>query len=256
MGYDDPVFTTTDAVLAETAVAPLGADRVAELKSRGWLRLDGPDDVLPYADGGFETGSGKVEFFSAEQEAEGLDPLPAYRPAREGPQGDATVLNHYPLILLTAKGAHHFLNSGYVHVERAVRAEREPLLDIHPVDAELRGVVDRHSVRVFNDRGSLTLHARVSDRVRPGVVSVPSGWWASAFPVRSLRQLPDSRRAIRPRRGWRLPRHAGRGHRGPISVLNPRGGDDARGGWPTGRSMNGSASGPARPAASAAERLR
>lgn len=180
--YDDPVFTTPDAALAEAAVAPFGADRVAELKLRGWLRLDGPDDVLPYADGGFGTGSGKVEFFSADLEAEGLDPLPAYRPAREGPQGDATVLNRYPLVLLTAKGAHHFLNSGYVHVERAVRAESEPLLDIHPIDAELRGVADGHTVRVFNDRGSLTLHARVGDRVRPGVVSVPSGWWASASP--------------------------------------------------------------------------
>jgi anaerobic selenocysteine-containing dehydrogenase len=182
MGYDDPVFTTPDAALAEAAVAPLGADRVAELKSRGWLRLDGPDDVLPYADGGFETDSGKVEFFSADLEAEGLDPLPAYRSAREGPQGDPRVLSRYPLILLTAKGAHHFLNSGYVHVERAVRAEREPLLDIHPIDADPRGVAEGDTVRVFNDRGSLTLHARVSDRVRPGVVSVPSGWWASASP--------------------------------------------------------------------------
>ena len=182
MGYDDRVFTTPDAALAEAAVAPFGADRVAELKLRGWLRLDGPDDVLPYADGGFGTGSGKVEFFSADLEAEGLDPLPTYRPAREGPQGDATVLNRYPLVLLSAKGAHHFLNSGYVHVERAVRAESEPLLDIHPIDAELRGVADGHTVRVFNDRGSLTLHARVGDRVRPGVVSVPSGWWASASP--------------------------------------------------------------------------
>ena len=182
MGYDDPAFTSTDADLAEAAVAPLGAERVAELKSRGWLRLDGPQDVLPHAHGGFDTRSGKVEFFSADLEAKGLDPLPAYRAAREGPHGEASVLNRYPLILLTAKGAHHFLNSSYVHVERAVRAEKEPVLDIHPIDAEPRGVADGHTVRVFNGRGSLTLHARVSDRVRPGVVSMPSGWWASSSP--------------------------------------------------------------------------
>ncbi len=182
MGYDDPVFTTQDAALAEAAVAPLGADRVTELKARGWLRLDGPDDAIPYANGGFATASGKVEFFSADLESQGLDPLPAYRPAQEGPQGDPTSASRHPLILLTAKGAHHFLNSGYVHVERARRAEREPLLDIHPVDAEVRGIADGQTVRVFNDRGSLTLHARVGDRVRPGVVSVPSGWWASASP--------------------------------------------------------------------------
>jgi anaerobic selenocysteine-containing dehydrogenase len=182
MGYDDPVFTTSDEDLADAAVAPLGAERVAELKAQGWLRLDGPEHVLPYAHGGFETASGKVEFFSADLEAEGLDPLPAYRPAREGPQGEVGLVERYPLILLTAKGAHHFLNSGYVHVERAVKAEGEPLVDIHPNDAEPRGIVDGQTVRVFNDRGSLTLGVRVGDRVRPGVVSVPSGWWASASP--------------------------------------------------------------------------
>jgi len=32
-------------------------------------------------------------------------------------------------------------------------------------------------VRVFNDRGSLELRARVSDRARPGVVVALSVWW-------------------------------------------------------------------------------
>ena len=182
MGYDDQVFTTTDEGLAFAAVSPLGVERVAELKSQGWLRLDGPQDVLPYARGGFDTGSGKVEFFSADLEAGGLDPLPAYRPAHEGPHGDAGLLGRYPLSLLTAKGAHHFLNSGYVHVARAVKAEGEPVLDMHPIDAERRGILEGQTVRVFNDRGSLTLRVRVGDRVRPAVVSVPSGWWASASP--------------------------------------------------------------------------
>ena len=182
MGYEDPVFTSSDKALADAAVAPLGAERVAELKSQGWLRLDGPEDVLPYADGGFETESGKVEFFSADLEAEDLDPLPAYRPAHEGTQGDPDVLARYPLSLLTAKGAHHFLNSGYVHVARAIKAEGAPILDIHPIDAEQRGILDGHVVRVFNGRGSVTLRVRVGDRVRPGVVSMPSGWWASASP--------------------------------------------------------------------------
>ena len=63
-----------------------------------------------------------------------------------------------------------------------VRAEKEPLLDIHPIDADPRGFTDGHTVRVFTGRGWLILHARVSGRVRPGVVSMPSGWWASSSP--------------------------------------------------------------------------
>jgi anaerobic selenocysteine-containing dehydrogenase len=111
-----------------------------------------------------------------------MDPLPGYRPAREGPQGDGDLARRYPLVLLSAKGAHHFLNSGYVHVERAVRAEGGPRVDVHPHDAAARDIADGATVRVFNDRASLELPARVGDRVRPGVVSVPSGWWASASP--------------------------------------------------------------------------
>ena len=180
MGYDDAAFTSSDEELAERAVAPLGAKRVAELRARGWIRLDDERHVTPYAAGGFGTPSGKVEFFSAALNEQGLDPLPAYRPADEGPHGDSNIPVRFPLLLMSAKGAHHFLNSGYVHVDRAVRAERGQFLDISADDAAGRGIADGSPVRVFNDRGSINLPARVGSRVRSGVVSVPSGWWASA----------------------------------------------------------------------------
>ena len=37
-------------------------------------------------------------------------------------------------------------------------------------------------VRVFNDRGSFTCAARVSDDARPGVLVAPMGWWNSDYP--------------------------------------------------------------------------
>jgi anaerobic selenocysteine-containing dehydrogenase len=82
----------------------------------------------------------------------------------------------------TAKGGHHFLNSSYANVDRALNAERPALLDIHRDDATPRQVRDGDTVRAFNDRGSVQLTARISDRIRPGVVSMPSGWWASLSP--------------------------------------------------------------------------
>ena len=45
-------------------------------------------------------------------------------------------------------------------------------------DAARRGIDDGADVIVWNDRGSLRLTATVSDSVRPGVVSVPFGWWS------------------------------------------------------------------------------
>jgi len=37
-------------------------------------------------------------------------------------------------------------------------------------------------VRVFNDRGSFTVKAAVSDRARTGVVVAPSVWWKKLSP--------------------------------------------------------------------------
>ena len=60
--------------------------------------------------------------------------------------------------------------------------EREPLLEIHPLNAQQREITDGEWVKVFNDRGQVKIRVRLSDRVRPSVVSMPSGWWASLSP--------------------------------------------------------------------------
>ena len=56
-------------------------------------------------------------------------------------------------------------------------AEGEPALEIHPHDAAARGIGEGDRVRVFNDRGSFTLRARVTARARPGCVVALSIWW-------------------------------------------------------------------------------
>jgi anaerobic selenocysteine-containing dehydrogenase len=185
MGFDDPAFVTGDEELVAASLAPLGHLRTRELRQRGWIRLDTEEHVLPYAAGGFATPSARCELFSQRLADAGMDPLPDFQPAAESPAGDPGLAARFPLALLTAKGAHHFLNSSYGNVERAVKAEKTPLLDMHPADAAARGISDGDRVRVFNDRGSLQIPARVGDKVRSGVVSLPSGWWASRSPSRS-----------------------------------------------------------------------
>ena len=73
----------------------------------------------------------------------------------------------------------HFLNSTYANLSRHLRAEQEPFLTIHPDDAEPRGLSDGDMVRIFNDRGEVTAKVKVGEKVRPGVISLSSGWWAS-----------------------------------------------------------------------------
>jgi anaerobic selenocysteine-containing dehydrogenase len=50
-------------------------------------------------------------------------------------------------------------------------------LQMHPVDADARGLAENDLVRVFNDLGEVHCTLRVSASVRPGIVSLPKGLW-------------------------------------------------------------------------------
>jgi anaerobic selenocysteine-containing dehydrogenase len=136
----------------------------------------------PYVDGGFGTPSGKCEFYSETLAQAGMDPLPTWEPAAESPNGDPALAGRYPLILLSAKSASHFLNSSYAHVARARAAEDPARLDISQPDAAARSIADGDEVEALNDRATVRIVARVGDRVPIGVVAGPSGWWASPSP--------------------------------------------------------------------------
>jgi anaerobic selenocysteine-containing dehydrogenase len=172
MGYTDPCFADSDETIAQAAIAQ-NWDFNA-VRAVGWQRVGPAKGVARFAEGGFDTPSGKVEFFSTRAQALGLDPLPDYIAPQEDTRSAAAA--RYPLAMISPP-ARHFLNSSFVNVQSLRAVEGEPWLDIHPEDAAQRGIVAGHYVRVFNDRGSVELRARVTDRARPGVVVGLSVWW-------------------------------------------------------------------------------
>jgi anaerobic selenocysteine-containing dehydrogenase len=173
MDFTDPCFADShDAIAAQAlpTTGPLGQTRWDELKQRGWQRLDVPERYAPFAQGGFGTPSGKCEFATATL------PAPDYLPPYEGPTSNPALAARYPLAIISPP-ARNFLNSSFVNVQSLRDTEGEPTLEIHPQDAAVSGIADGERVRVFNDRGSFTLAARVTDRSRPGVVVALSIWW-------------------------------------------------------------------------------
>jgi anaerobic selenocysteine-containing dehydrogenase len=167
MGFDDPAFDAGDEELARALVAgaraPLDSVDFERLRAVGWAEADLPEDFRPFAHGGFGTPSGRLRLWS-EDLPPGFDP----------PPGDDE-----PLALMTAKSAHHFLNSTYANLPRHLAGEGEPMLDLHADDAAARGIGDGDVVRVRNIRGEVLARARIGDVVGRGVVALPSGWWAS-----------------------------------------------------------------------------
>ena len=174
MGYVDDCFDDDDETIALQGMG-IDAESFASARTLGWSRLaDIGSHVARYADGGFPTPSGKVEFHSRRCEADGLDPLPAFIAPAEDTRSPLAA--RHPLAMISPP-ARNFLNSTFVNVTSLRSNEGEPWLDLHPLDASARGIEDGMRVRVFNDRGSLSLKARVTDRARQGVVVALSIWW-------------------------------------------------------------------------------
>ena len=134
---------------------------------------------LPYAEGPFETPSGKIELYSEALAAQGLDPLPAFHPAAESRHVAAS--RQYPLEFLPRK-ADNYMNSTFANLEvhQEMEAAHRNVLEMHSADAAARGIADGDPVEVFNDRGSLALRAMVAQgngaSVPQGVVAARLNW--------------------------------------------------------------------------------
>jgi anaerobic selenocysteine-containing dehydrogenase len=144
----------------------------------------------PFTDGIFPTPSGKVELFSATLAAQGLDPLPAFHAPTESRR-------HAPpgMLEFLPRKAGNFMNSTFANHPTHRRMQRETLdqLEMHPDDASARNIEDGQTVTLRNDRGTLTLRARLSRRVQPGVVTASLGWNKGSPDGAGVNQLTSQR---------------------------------------------------------------
>ena len=130
-----------------------------------------------------KTPSGKIEIFSQMlhgytktwtlPEGDVITPIPEFVRTWEMP-GDA-LQEKYPLQCI----GHHFkgrTHSSYGNVTWLKELHPQSVW-INPKDAAERGIAHRDEVIVRNDRGRIATPAFVTERIMPGVVSVPQGAW-------------------------------------------------------------------------------
>ena len=168
MGLTEPCLQDSDEALCRQAYGD--AVSFDALLTNGFVTLTTRE--APFAQGNFPTPSGKCEFFSERLAARGLDGMPDHVPNHEAANSSSA----YPLAMISPP-ARNFLNSSFVNVKSLQDSEGEPLLEIHPDDAAVRGIADGDTVRVFNDRGVYQCRARISARARAGVVNGLGVWW-------------------------------------------------------------------------------
>ena len=125
-----------------------------------------------------KTPSGKIEIFSPALKELGqaveIPPIPKYIQEWESPFGPEK--DKYPL---QAIGPHYMgrVHSTHNNVDWLQEAFPQRIF-INPIDAEPRGIKDGDKVMAYNDRGKLKIPCRITQRILPGVVSIPQGaWW-------------------------------------------------------------------------------
>ncbi len=164
MGFDDEPFSWDEetALRRVTEALSLGRGKAdGGIVDGGHARYDFPgeapvmfDTVFPF------TADGKIHLTPPQL---GSEPFAYEAPGTE-----------YPLALITPATSKTITSTMGEYNLAALYA------DLHADDAAARGVADGDTVRVHNDLGEVVCVARVRDRVRPGVVSMPKGAWRRA----------------------------------------------------------------------------
>ena len=134
----------------------------------GGLRKDGEP--------GFNTPTGKIELVSTVLEQYGFEGLPVYEEPVYSPVSTPELAMDYPLVLNSGGRVPYYTHSKLRDLPWLNQFMPEPVVRLHPKDAEARGIADGDPVRVFNQFGEVAMKAELSNIVLPGAVDVIHGW--------------------------------------------------------------------------------
>ncbi|WP_434509951.1 molybdopterin-dependent oxidoreductase [Desulfitobacterium sp. AusDCA] len=159
--------------------APLGfeelAEKVAVYDFKGYYRYkDGK--LRPDGEPGFNTASGLIELYSTMLDGLGNRPVTYYEEPPESPVSTPDLYKEYPLVLTTGKRSWEFFHSEHRNMPTMREFHPNPLVDIHPDDAEQLGIENGDWVWIENQRGRCRQVANVTVTTKKGVVNAEHGW--------------------------------------------------------------------------------
>lgn len=148
----------------QMVAAILGNGAHEQLQQEGIIFPEKGTAPVPFVDLMPRTSNAKVNLIPENLDAEAPGGLYEYQPDPATEQ--------YPLALISP-ASKRTISSTFGQLRKGQVAVR-----IHPEDAKRRAICDDDPVRMFNDLGEVHCLARVSDRMRPGVVFLPKGLWS------------------------------------------------------------------------------
>ena len=128
-------------------------------------------------DNGFNTPSGKFEFYSnaIAQIVPGLDPLPSYTDPLSD-ENDPETKAKYPFYLCTGARRPHALHSRTHEVPWLRSLQPDPTVEVHNEDARRLGLKDGDWVAMSSPYGEIRMRVKVTALAKPGVLLAIHGY--------------------------------------------------------------------------------
>ncbi|HKK80675.1 MAG TPA: molybdopterin-dependent oxidoreductase [Prolixibacteraceae bacterium] len=128
---------------------------------------------IAFSDFRFKTPSGKIELYSETAHKEwGVSPLPTYERTTEGHHHQG----HYPFNLMSPNTKNR-IHSQFGNLKSIKTIDPEPYATINLGDAQSKGIQENDWIRVYNDRGELTIKVKTDASLRPGNIVIVNGYW-------------------------------------------------------------------------------
>ncbi|MCW2309177.1 molybdopterin-containing oxidoreductase family protein [Rhodobium gokarnense] len=185
LGLEHPGFAMTAREHIDWLLQHSGLGTLEELEENRWIDCQPAFERAHFTEGfahpdgkfHFRPGWDNVHFGPAEGLHGAWDALPEFPdfvPVIE------TTDDEHPFRLATSP-ARSFLNTSFTETPSSKKREGRPEVMVHEEDAKGTGIVDGDLVILGNGRGTVRLHARIADAVKPGVLIVESIWPNGAF---------------------------------------------------------------------------
>lgn len=142
---------------------------------KGAVRINVPEPYIGWADKKFLTDSARVEFY-VEWLKEFGEELPVFREPVEA-SSQSPLAKKYPLSFQQGHTRYYAHSQFGAYNPTLLELNPEPLLSMHPSDANPRGIKDGDYATMFNDRGKLKCKVLLTEGIIPGNVHIPEGWW-------------------------------------------------------------------------------